>query len=263
MRTVTSRLIGAVVPMLVIALGGSALAAPKSETPEFDARIEAADSSVVSNDGNADYVGRRAVATIQDYQSDASGDVFDFNPWLAGSGRTITFQHPSLEEGRHIRCDSGRVFFRSDRAPYTWWQEVNEQGSTLGQAVVHCFQDGGSLRYRAYFPLASTGGEECVSFAKTGDNTFAITAEAYVPETTSEPGDPGEPGGSGPTGIEPVDELLGGEEEPSEEPQTTPASGCPATIDVSRWVKGAWDVDENSEVTSASAPFILELTLRA
>lgn len=260
---------GGLLTLLVMGLGGSALAAPGREVIDFDAVIAATDSSVLGNDGNADYTSRHPVATVENYApGDHRGDSFSFSPYNAGRGRTISFQHPDIEGGTKVTCDAGNVSFGSDRAPSTWWEEVLEHGSTTGGAEIRCFP-GGNMAYVASFaPFTEEAEkteeveEECVSFAKTSDTTFAISAEAYLPESTSDSGSGGSGGSGGPTGIEPIDDLLGGgeEEPPDEEPEVTPASGCPATIYVYRWEKGDWAVQ--SSVPEASAAFLLELPIR-
>lgn len=59
----------------------------------------------------------------------------------------------------------------------------------------------------------------------------------------------------------PIDELLFPEEEdPDEEPEATPASGCPAKILEESSKKGEFSRSEIA--TDVSAPFFIELKLR-
>lgn len=256
-RLVAMSLAGAVVAIF----SGPAGAAPKGEAIDFDAHVPAADSSVLSHDGNPFYLGREIVARVDNYAADDTrDDIFTFAPQ---GKRGITFQHPNVADGQHIVCGStGFAKFWNNDSPSTWWEEVAETGSTIGYAGLVC-SPSPSHRFVVLFPgYYENEDGECVSFRRTGENTYSISAEPYVPASSGEPNNE-EPsgGGSGGTGVGPIDELLfPEEEEPDEDPEPTPASGCPARILEQTWQKGHWDTTKS--VANASAPFLIDLTLR-
>lgn len=219
--------------LLVVGLTGSASAARPWQDIHFDATVNAADSSVLSNDGNAHYSGSEVLARVIDYAATGTdNDSFIFAPQHK---RKITFQHPDAADGQHLLCSSGGyLFFRSYSSGSSTWEEIQSQGSAVGAALIRCLpENGNSSHHVVRFPGTSAdgGAGECVSFVKAGETTYTVGAAAYVA------------GGAG-VGIGPL----------------APASGCPATISEVRWEKGSWE--ELSRVENASAPFTLELTLQ-